>query len=560
MPRPVERRQRLLLLRIAFRFAVGMHLDGKKRSDATFLARGTTGAPHWWGNGRESWWSMLPGVQRAIIRWAVVDVLIGLWRWRTGTEWVLALAGGPAVGYGAVRLRRVVGRWTHERQLLRPMAAALAPYLGIAPRSVEDGLSVSRDYADADAGEHVGTLALPDHWAATPEQKARVGQVIRDRLGVDLKYQWQTARYPMVLNMTRAPVPPALVTFGELRAEIEACPAGKVVLGKSAGGQVHYGDLDLEDPHWAINANTKRGKTTLILAVAAQELHKGAERVTGIDPKMISLDPIAGVPGVDLRNDPHDVQDMWDGIAAFIELIDARMAAFKADRTVQFRRALLILEEVNMFAAMSGQHWQRIKDKSDPALPPVWNDIAKAVWTGAQFRVNVIADGQRLDGPTLKNLRDSFGVRLLAGFTPQQYNFLVGLAPVLRSQKPRGRFLVFEGGELTWVQLVKWTDQEIRDYALAGRHHASDLGPIAIGGTWDTAPAIVGLAAAAGHLGMEIDAFRKGRQRRPIEGETTTPDGRPAWTAAALTGWRDSRPSARADDGGGLALADRRPA
>jgi hypothetical protein len=541
------------VLRVAARFAAGKHLDGKARSDATFLARGTSGSPHWWGTGRESWWSMLPGWRRAAYRWLAVAVLAGLWRWRHDTEWALALAGGPAAGLAAVRLRRAVGRWAHERQLVRPMAAALAPFLGIPPRAVEDGLAVSRGYADADAGEHVGTLALPDHWAATPEQKMRVGQVVRDRLGVDLKYQWQTARYPMVLNMTRAPVPPAMVLFADVRAEIEACPAGQVVLGKAAGGKVHYGDLDLEDPHWAINANTKRGKTTLLLAIAAQELHKGAERVTGIDPKMISLDPIAGIPGVDLRNDPHDVQDMWDGIASFIELIDKRMAAFKADRTVQFRRALLILEEVNMFAAMSGQYWQRIKDKSDPALPPVWNDIAKAVWTGAQFRVNVIVDGQRLDGPTLKNLRDSFGVRLLAGFTPQQYSFLVGLSPVLRSQKPRGRFLLFEGGELTWLQLVRWTDEEIRDYAMEGRRHAADLGPMALGGTRDMAPRVVGLAAAAGHLGMEIEAFRKARSRRPVPGETVTADGRPAWPAAALTAWRESRPSARLRDGDGQA-------
>jgi len=534
------------LVRVAARFMVGMHLDGVRRSDATFFSRGTDGTPHWWGTGGVSRWAMLSGAQRAAVRLAAINVLIGWWRWRHGTEWVLVLVGGPVLGLVTWRLYRSARLWRHHSQLVRPLASALAPFLGVPPITVEAGLSVRRDYADAGSGEHVGSLALPDHWAATPDQKLRIEQVIRARFGVDLKWEWRTHAYPMVLNMTRAPMPPGEVLFADVRAEIEACPAGQVVLGKAAGGKVHYGDLDLEDPHWAVNANTKRGKTTLLLALAAQELHKGAERVTGIDPKMISLDPIAGIPGVDLRNDPHNVADMWDGIASFIELIDERMAAFKADRTVQFRRALLILEEVNMFAAMSGQHWQQIKEKTDPALPPVWNDIAKAVWTGAQFRVNVIVDGQRLDGPTLKNLRDSFGVRLLAGFTPQQYNFLVGLSPVLRSQKPRGRFLVFEGGELTWVQLVKWTDEEIRDYAMEGRRHglspASDLGAIRPAGTRDSAALIVGIDAAAAHLGMAAEAFRKARQRRPVTGETTQ-DGRPAWSAEALASWRDSRPS-----------------
>ena len=537
-------------LRVAGRFLVGMHLDGKRRSDATFLVRGSSGTAHWWGTGRESWWSMLAGWHRAGLRWVTVAVLVGLWHWRHGTEWALALAGGPVVGLLAVRAWRTVSRWTHQRQLVRPMAAALSPFLGVSPIAVESGLVVRRDYEDADAGEHVAALSLPDHWAATPEQKGRVQQVIQARMGVDLKYQWQTNRYPMVLNATRAPVPPAMVLFAEMRAEIDACEPGKVLLGVDAAGKIRYGDLGLEDPHWAINAGSRRGKTTLLLSITSQELHKGAERATLIDPKRVSLEALAGVPGVDLHNDPLNVQDMWDGIAGFRQFMQARIDAYMADRTIEFRRALLVIDEVNMFSAMSDHYWREIKDKSDPAVPPVWHDIAIVAWGGAQFRCNIVVVGQRLDGPTLKGLRDSFGIRLLAGFTPQQYQFLVGLPPVPRSQKPRGRFLLFEGGELSWLQLLKGSETEFRDYAMEGRGLASDLAAMRPGGTGDMPGLFVGLAAAAGHLGMELEAFRKARQRRPVPGELAGPDGRPSWTAEALTAWRDSRPSA----GDGLAL------
>jgi hypothetical protein len=37
---------------------------------------------------------------------------------------------------------------------------------------------------------------------------------------------------------------------------------------------------------------------------------------------------------------------------------------------------------------------------------------------------------------------------------------------------------------------------------------------------------------------MNVEAFRKARQRRPVPGETTAADGRPAWPAERLAEWR----------------------
>ena len=53
---------------------------------------------------------------------------------------------------------------------------------------------------------------------------------------------------------------------------------------------------------------------------------------------------------------------------------------------------------------------------------------------------------------------------------------------------------------------------------------------------------ITGIAAAAGYLGYDKpDSFRRARTRHPIPGETRTPDGRPAWTPAALRNWHAQR-------------------
>jgi hypothetical protein len=536
------------LPRIIGRFLAGHHLDGKRRSDATFWCDGTQGDPSaWFGMGRESRWVLAAGWKRAAVRLGAVAVLVCLWRWRHTTEWVLALVGGPVLGLLAGRAIQAGRRWRHTRELERPVALALAPYLGMAPRAVEDALTVRPDFEDAAGGEHVGALGLPDHWAATPDQRSTVEQVIGARFGMDLRYQWQTARYPMLLNLTRAPVPPALVPFAEVRGLIEACPPERVFLGLDADGKAHYWDRDSEDPHIAMHGGSRRGKTSALMLVVVQDLHRGGG-ATWIDPKQVSAAPLAGVARLRLYNDPRNIAAMWKGIAAFRELVEDRYDALSKDPTLEFPRELLILDEVSMFSAMSAAHWRSVKERSDPATPPCWGDVAAGVWMGAQCHAHVIVAGQRLDYATLGGMLGSFGVRLLAGFTAQDYNRLVGLPPVLRSQKPRGRFLLYEGGELTWLQLALGKPQELRDYALTARPEPgqtrTDLRAIGGTGTPDTTPLIVGLDAAARHLGMKPDAFRKARQRRPVPGEAAGPDGRPAWPAEALTRWRQPRPSA----------------
>ena len=55
----------------------------------------------------------------------------------------------------------------------------------------------------------------------------------------------------------------------------------------------------------------------------------------------------------------------------------------------------------------------------------------------------------------------------------------------------------------------------------------------------------MGIADAASYLGYDKpDSFRRARTRHPIPGETRTPDGRPAWTPAALRAWHAQRPTA----------------
>lgn len=559
MSRRVVLRRRAPWAVYVLRFLVGHHLDGRRRSDATFWRPGTQGEPSFWGMGGESRWAMLAGWERAVVRLGTLAALVGLWRWREVTEWVLGCVLGPAAGLSGFRIARAVRTWRHRRTVEEPLAAALAPFLGMSPSLVERSLRVRPGWAEVPGGEHIASLTLPDEWAATPDQKTRVEQVIGARLGVEVRWAWRTSQHPMVLNVTRAPRPPERVPFAEVLDVIEACELGKMLLGVAADGSYRYWDTSSEDPHVAVHGGSRRGKTTWLLVTSGQVIRQWdrlplpddapeccAGRVTAIDPKRVSLMALAGVPGVELRNDPRDIEGMWDGVRRFAELVDARYEVLAADPTAEFRRSLLILDEVSQLSGMWAQHWRHVKEKSDPALPPVWDDVAACVWMGAQCNAHVIVAGQRLDYQILGGMLGSFGVRMLAGYGPQDYARLVGLPPYQRSQKPRGRFLLYAGGELDWLQLVFAEPDEVRSWLLGDRESGSDLAGdgshVSIADS-----ALIGLreAVEARVIRCTLDAARRARaddSRFPAHRDSRGQER--LYLAGELRAWDAARPRA----------------
>jgi hypothetical protein len=147
-----------------------------------------------------------------------------------------------------------------------------------------------------------------------------------------------------------------------------------------------------------------------------------------------------------------------------------------------------------------------------------------------------------LDYNILGGMLGSFGYKMLAGYTPQDYMRLIGQTPVLRSQKHRGRFLIYSGDDPEWNQLVYGKPEEWRDYALdrqrsETKRQAADLGQKWGQGTRD----IVGRDAAAAYLGMADEAFRKRLQRQGRPAGEYKIGNQPAWPADALDAWAADR-------------------
>lgn len=376
-----------------------------------------------------------------------------------------------------------------------------------------------------------GSIQLPDFFQGTPEEKKAITQLVNSRLPFAVEIQWQTTRAPFRAILREAPTFPSIVTFEDLREEMEACKAGEIVIGLTDRRNVYKGSFLTDDPHWGFSVGSRRGKSTFLSWTAAQILHQDIRAtVTGIDVKRESFKALFGVPGLILANDPRNIQEMWDRIREFREEMDHRCDMRAQDPTLEFPFAVLMVDEVNQFSAQTAQLWRSIKEKGDPAHAPVWDDIAAVFWQGAAFHCHVLIVGQRLDDRVTGGigLNTSLGLRGLAGFRPRDWDRLVGTYPVPKSRRERGRWIYSDGEDETWVQNLWGPDEQIRDYALAGRRGPEPAVPAQ---GW-----VVGLDAAAQRLGIGLEAFRKRRQRTPVTGETRH-GNQPAWRPSDLDAW-----------------------
>lgn len=552
--------------RFVWRFVVGHHVMGDHpRTNYGFLRRGDRTAAH---ARTVTAWGRASMLTRATVRLVVVTGTVAGWYgWQyahTVTVCALVTVAGSTAAFASWRIVRAGRTWRHKHTVLHPLSSAIAPLLGVSTVEASAAIELPRGYDKVTDGA-LGRVLLPDHFLAAPDQRAAIDHLISSRLPVDVDTTWRMSVTPMRVEIKASPKPPSMVPFTSLVDEMAACRSGEVVIGRDKRGEVFRGSFLGDDPHWGMSVGSGRGKSTFLWCTAAQILHQDPRNtVTGIDPKMTSLEPLVGIPGVRIANNPDDVEAMWALISEFRAEVRRRMEVQNADPTAEFPLALLVIDEVNMFAAMTGAHWRLTKEKGDPATPPVWMDIASCLWMGRAFRCHLILVGQRLDDRSTGNigLRDSLGFRGLGGFTQQQWAMLIGTAPIPRSQKPKGRWIYSDGQEQTWVQNAYGTAKEIRDYALVGRRRpvsleaAPAVSPEAHGESptgRDESPVdivwVVGNDAAAARLGLSESAFRKRRQRPGFLPEPTYQGRQPAWPAAVIDDWARDNSAAASTNG-----------
>lgn len=403
------------------------------------------------------------------------------------------------------------------------------------------------------AALRVGEIELPDHFRAEPGEKQAIIRLLNSRFPFEVECVWETAKTPpFTVGIYKVQQCPTLVPFEEWRETVEALKPGEIFIGLDKKHAPFIGSFRGEDPHWVFEVMSRRGKSTMVSLSIAQILHQdpGAE-ATGIDPKMESFKALFGVPRFTLANDPDNVEEMWARISEFRDAMYDRRSRRAKDPGLDFSYKLLVIDEANSFSLLSKIHWRNIKQQGDPPYPPVWEDLAMIMAQGAAYHCHLIMTGQRLDETIFGGLRliSMAGFRGLGGFRPANYKRLgLGGGPVPVSSTRRGRWLYNDGEHETQVQNLWATDAEIKGYAMS---LAPGLVPVprseaAAEGFPAPAEWVTGLEAAAAHLALPLETFRKRRQRRSVPGEAR--DGRsPSWRRSDLDAWAaDSEQEVRA--------------
>jgi hypothetical protein len=571
--------------RALVRFLTGQHLDGRRRTDATFWTRGQQALePRWFGVAEMSWWAAAPGWQRLGLRLAAVVAALGLWRARPGTEWTLALIGGPVLGLLAWRAVSRALDARHRRRVIEPLAAALASPLEAAPAELARTLRVPRAL-----GQDAQIAAAPSpQWQGAPGQVAAVTRIVGQRLGGE----WQAAvqRDPLGLLVTRRPEPPEYVTFAQVENLIRAQgSATKILMGLGAGGEPVWLDFGNLLAHLGLSCGPGAGKSTFLRFILAQWSFWGVADFPTLDGKGISLAGMEPIVGLRVY---RETAEQWAVLAELRAEMERRYAAMLADPSATFPLSVVLGDEMNDLAIQWRQDWAEVRPARAPATPPVYSDWTRLLIKGRECGFRFVGSWQRLTaascgGVNAGVLRDAIGTKALSRFSVQAFDSLVGIRPVPPSSQIPGRWIVAAGQEVRQVQVPDAKAAELVEFAQSGAPAAPPPWPSAGGvppvpvppavserprlvavsgdgtaavlpGAGRPSPAspppglVVGLAPAAEALGMTLEAFRKARYRRPVPGETTAPDGRPAWPLAALTAWRAARPSAT-DDAEGVA-------
>jgi hypothetical protein len=521
----VVRAPKQSLPRWVYRFLAGRPLDGKMRTDATWLHRGSTVLTP---TGRATRWAHLPGWQRQAVRALVPVVLVAAVAVYRSHPTLTAAGAGVAGAVVTVRAsRRARGRWRTRRfrkVYLRPLARVLAPVLAIPSfLDIDKWLTVSPDLAglaprlvkpmspaEMWMQGHYATCVepvlrwLPDRimraywWSSsrcqparsvldlfrkpapekgprveiqvpdrfvTEDMKKQVRQAVSAKLGLsDLVESWCQVGETATGTYTVKVRPPERVGLADIIDAILQCKEHELVAGLAAGGRVVTVSLDDDAPHIACSAGSGAGKSVLAMLFGVQVLRRRG-RVLILDRKG-SHRWARGLDGVTYCTKPADMHAALVGTASLADARNAQAMEEEEDWDPG-PRVFVIFEEMNATVSMLKTYWDGARGKSDPKLSPAIQAFRDIMYMGRSAKVNLFGVAQMLTANTTggPEARENFGVRCLARYTANNWKMLAPECPMPRKSKVRGRWQIVTAGEATETQVGFLLPHEAREVA-----------------------------------------------------------------------------------------------
>jgi len=445
------------------RFLAGHHLDGKRRSDGTFLHRGRNALDI---SGHVSPWALLAGWERATWRLAAilgpVVFILGLEVEALITIAATTTVGAAAAAHPAMRGVRAARTQRHHWHVTKPLAQTLTPAVGQAT-----GIH-HRDWIDCPPNyRQTGvTIQLPATFPGTEDQQQRVAAIAAGKLGGEWEPTYTMQGATPTLTLQHSPEPPGLVGWDDISQHLAQAPAHMPTLGLGSRNTPITLDFDSETPHILISVPSGGGKTSAARIIGAHVLHHGGQLLI-LDYKKISHTWADGLPGVTYARSPEEIH------ASLLALQTEIAARYEAGHT-NHPRLLVIAEELNATADILQAHWQNHRPRGvNLQRSPAVMALQAALYTGRQALVNVCALSQK---GTANAFGGSSGAAARENTTPiiggnSSANTWAMLAPditpPLRSTHP-GRMHVVTGDHARAVQVAYLSDQQARLWATTG--------------------------------------------------------------------------------------------
>lgn len=492
-----------------WRALLGRPMDNVVRTDATFFHAATTGYP--------SRWLRMAGWKRSVLRialtYAFLLTLFCALTWLSGAHArVLRIAlenacafcavCAPSVITSAIRsyglripvrvriecdqeeggteraweLRTVVqGRRAWNREVVRPLARALAGTLSRSyhPAHAHEWVSVPRDYMKETTTGVV--ISLPATFTGADERAMkRVVRTAQSKLALtELAAHWSMGGAQPMLTLKPLPAPPPGLTFTDVRTQLEAAPPFSPFLGVVAGGEGLNMLMHDDGPHLALSAATGAGKTTTLKVLIMQYLHWGWGVIV-LDWKVSAANAwLCDLPGVKYLTDIEDIHDMGVRIG---EEVDIRKVSGMTGRA----NVVVVRNEWNATAELLADWWADYRAHLEPeerrvtsAKSPATRGYSRVSFAGREFGITDVVEAQRLSARVFNgnaDVREQYRNKLMARYSQSTVKMLVGdLKPFPRASKTMGRWTVVAGEEVHIVQIPYVTDQEAREFALAGQ-------------------------------------------------------------------------------------------
>lgn len=541
---------------ILYRFFTGQHLDGYRRTNGTFLYRGTRPLG---GIVKASNWAYRPGYQRLLIRFGWLFGLtffpVGFLFWPWTTKVVMwTLFGALVLWYGYKLVRRIV-RFLHVRRWTKPLHDALSGQVGIR-RDIdpEKWITLPMNFrTDPDVQIR---LDLPDEFNGSDAQSVKaVTGTIQAKLGmpdaeVYLRLQGNTPHMIVV----RAPAPPDRVMYSDVEAVIENASDAAPFLGYGPRNKPVTVKFDDESPHVLVSAGSGAGKSVILRLITAQGLSKGGEAVI-CDVKRVSHSWAKGLPRVTYV---RSIDDIHDALVALDAECERRYQLIDDDENADVGPRITIdLEEMNATIRKLESYWRRIRTNDQPKVSPAVEAIGNLLFMGRAAKMHVIAVAQMataraLGGP---EARENFATRILARYTINAWKMLVPeIWPAPKSSRHSGRVQVAIAGEATETQIAFLTNEEARALALKGGGELSVKPTLHAVSEEHAAPIedrkTLGQAIKAEWLPMDYEAAKKARSRDPDfpQGVTGIGDGYNRYTREELEYWFRNRERGKKGD------------